>query len=418
MIGDRIVGETFYFNFTTRAFATGIPTVLAGIPVLSVIEDDNGTPITAGLTLGVDHASVVGLNNVEVVATGANGFEAGKDYSVYISTGTVLGVSVVGEVVGKFSLGLASAFTRLGAPAGASVSADIATIVTALSEAEILVQTTIATLASQVSFTLTVGSTDDLAYPGAMAVITDASTTVQKAVGLVSAYDGGTKRITLVADPNVFLMAATDKITLIAIPKSLPAALPDGVGGLPISDAGGLDMDALALEATVAALNNLSAADVNAEVDTALADIHLDHLLAAAAADVVVDGSVIAHMVSATEDWSTFVPSTDSLQALRDALALEATVAALNDLSIAQVATEISDAWGTDTVALPGQEAPPLTPTRDERAGHLYKAYRNRKTQTATQWSLLADDESTVDQKATVSDDATTAIKQEIVSGP
>lgn len=36
----------------------------------------------------------------------------------------------------------------------------------------------------------------------------------------------------------------------------------------------------LATAASIAALNNLSAAQVNAEVDTALADIHLDHLLA------------------------------------------------------------------------------------------------------------------------------------------
>jgi hypothetical protein len=64
----------------------------------------------------------------------------------------------------------------------------------------------------------------------------------------------------------------------------------------------------------IAALNNVSTADLA----TALTDIHLDHLMATAAADVVVDGSVIAHMVSSTEDWSTFVPSDDSLQAIRD----------------------------------------------------------------------------------------------------
>lgn len=70
-----------------------------------------------------------------------------------------------------------------------------------------------------------------------------------------------------------------------------------------------IDADALAADAI---------AEINATVDTALADIHLDHLMAVAAADVVVDGSVIAHMVSATEDWSTFVPSTDSLEAVRN----------------------------------------------------------------------------------------------------
>ena len=82
------------------------------------------------------------------------------------------------------------------------------------------------------------------------------------------------------------------------------------------------------------------------------------------------------------------------------------------------VNTQVVDVLKTDTITLPGQEAPPLAPTIEEALAWLYKAFRNRKTQTATQWSLLADDESTVDAKATVSDDGTTAIKQEIVTGP
>lgn len=65
----------------------------------------------------------------------------------------------------------------------------------------------------------------------------------------------------------------------------------------------------------------LSAAQVNAEVDTALADIGLDHLLAAAVAGAdVTDNSVIAKLVSAsaTADWDDFVNTDDSLQAIRD----------------------------------------------------------------------------------------------------
>jgi len=127
---DRTVGETFFMFFTTRAFATGIPTVLAGTPVVSAYEDNDLTQITAGITLGVDHDGVVGLNLLTLVATGANGYEAAKDYSMVITTGTVGGVSVVGEVVGEFSLGLGAGFTRLGAPAGASVSVDIADLPT------------------------------------------------------------------------------------------------------------------------------------------------------------------------------------------------------------------------------------------------------------------------------------------------
>ena len=106
---DRTVGDTFYMFFTTRAFATGIPTVLAGTPVVSAYEDNSITQITAGITLGVDHDSVAGLNLLTIVATGGNGYETGKDYSMVITTGTVGGVSVVGEVVGEFSLSLSAA---------------------------------------------------------------------------------------------------------------------------------------------------------------------------------------------------------------------------------------------------------------------------------------------------------------------
>ena len=82
------------------------------------------------------------------------------------------------------------------------------------------------------------------------------------------------------------------------------------------------------------------------------------------------------------------------------------------------VNAEVVDVMDTDTITLPGQTAPPLAPTHRQAISWLYKVFRNRKTQTATQWSLLADDESTVDAKATISDAAGTATKQEIVTGP
>src|SRR3990167_7621137 len=55
---DITLGETFYSFFTTRAFATGVPTTLAGTPALSVREENNATPITAGVSVSVDRASV------------------------------------------------------------------------------------------------------------------------------------------------------------------------------------------------------------------------------------------------------------------------------------------------------------------------------------------------------------------------
>lgn len=112
---DITLEDTFEFGFSTRAFATGIPTVLAGTPALSVKEGGNDTLITAGVSVDVDTGSpaVVGLNEGTIVATAANGYEAGKSYYVYISTGTVGGVSVVGEVVHEFTIAASAAAADL-----------------------------------------------------------------------------------------------------------------------------------------------------------------------------------------------------------------------------------------------------------------------------------------------------------------
>jgi len=59
----------------------------------------------------------------------------------------------------------------------------------------------------------------------------------------------------------------------------------------------------------IAALNDVSTAEVNTQVDTALSDIGLDHLLSASVAGTdVTDNSIIAYMVSksATADWDSF----------------------------------------------------------------------------------------------------------------
>uniref|UniRef100_A0A6M3KIM5 Uncharacterized protein n=3 Tax=viral metagenome TaxID=1070528 RepID=A0A6M3KIM5_9ZZZZ len=80
----------------------------------------------------------------------------------------------------------------------------------------LMVDTTIATLATQTSFTLTAGSADDDAYNNCTIVIEDVSTATQKAVGLISDYTGASKTVTLKYDPAIFTMAATDKVYILA----------------------------------------------------------------------------------------------------------------------------------------------------------------------------------------------------------
>lgn len=71
-----------------------------------------------------------------------------------------------------------------------------------------------------------------------------------------------------------------------------------------------------------------------------------------------------------------------------------------------------------NSVSMPGQGAPSATPNLMQAIMYLYKAWRNRKTQSSSQYSLYADDATTVDHKATVSADATSADIGEVASGP
>lgn len=103
--GELDVGQTLTFKFTTRSFSTGAPATLSGTPALSVYKAGSTTESTAGVTLTADYDSRTGMNNV-VIDTSADGtfYSTATDFDIVITTGTVGGVSVVGEVVGHFSI--------------------------------------------------------------------------------------------------------------------------------------------------------------------------------------------------------------------------------------------------------------------------------------------------------------------------
>ena len=101
--GDIKLGRKLNFHFTTRN-TTPVPTKLDGSPVISVYKDDGTSKITTGISLSVDFDSKTGLNRLSV-DTGAHSFYVKKtDYMLVITTGTVGGNSVIGEVVGTFSI--------------------------------------------------------------------------------------------------------------------------------------------------------------------------------------------------------------------------------------------------------------------------------------------------------------------------
>lgn len=84
----------------------------------------------------------------------------------------------------------------------------------------------------------------------------------------------------------------------------------------------------------------------------------------------------------------------------------------------ADVNAEVVDALDVDTYAQPGQGTPAATNTIRTMLSYLFKAWRNRTDQTATEYRLFNDDAATVDQKATASDNGTTASRGEVATGP
>ncbi len=71
---------TLNFKFTTRT-TTGVPTTLAGTPVVKVyIANETGTELNTGLTLTVDFDGVTGLNNVLLDLSAAAAYAVAKDY--------------------------------------------------------------------------------------------------------------------------------------------------------------------------------------------------------------------------------------------------------------------------------------------------------------------------------------------------
>ena len=81
---------------------------------------------------------------------------------------------------------------------------------------DLLQSTTIATLASQTSFTLTAGSGDNDAYNNQIAVITDQTSPTQKAVVRITDYVGSTRTVTLEV-AAAFTIAVGDTIDIIAV---------------------------------------------------------------------------------------------------------------------------------------------------------------------------------------------------------
>jgi len=218
----------------------------------------------------------------------------------------------------------------------------------------VLLRTTIATLASQTSFTLTAGSTDDGAYKGCLVVVRDSVTAAQKAVAVCSAYTGSSRTLTLLNDPGVFTMAVGDFVTIIP-DRSLKATVDNRT--LDVSAGGEAGMDW---------------ANVGSPTTT-----------------VTLSGTT----VKTATDVETIVGTSGVV------------VAAASKTGYALSAT------GLDAIAVTDPGAPASHSSIPKMVVALWRHHYKKTTLTATQLKHFADDGTTVNATATVSDDGTTQTK-------
>lgn len=123
-LGDIAEDATIDFSFTSRQFSTGAPFTLAGTPSLAVYKANGDTESTAGITLTADFDAKTGLNQVRIDTSADAFYAVANDYYVVIAAGTVDSVSVVGEVVGEFSIENRFAEVDMVAISGDTTAAD------------------------------------------------------------------------------------------------------------------------------------------------------------------------------------------------------------------------------------------------------------------------------------------------------
>lgn len=103
-LGIYAAGDNVDFKFTTKDFG-GAPITLSSGD-MRVYKSNSTAPSTAGVTLTANHAGVTGMHHGRI-ALGADTtfYAATNDFQVILSTGTVDGVSVIGDVVAHFAIG-------------------------------------------------------------------------------------------------------------------------------------------------------------------------------------------------------------------------------------------------------------------------------------------------------------------------
>ena len=191
-LGTVKPGSTIRIPFSTYKGSDGAAITMTNYATADILIYKDGSTTerasTSGFTATTDFDSKTGKQLLVIDLadnTTADFYASGSEYLVAIDSVTI-DTATTGGWVARFKIGYQGAYH----------------------------DTTIASLASQTSFTLTAGSADNSGImPGSVCIVHKANSAVQIAVGVVSAYTGSTKTVTLAADPAVYTMAAKDNVS-------------------------------------------------------------------------------------------------------------------------------------------------------------------------------------------------------------
>jgi len=408
-LGDYAEDQPVYFAWNTSD-SDGASITRSGDGTISVYKDaSNGTAfdttqVTTGITNDEDFDGLTGVHTCSITTTDA-WYETGHDYMVVLS-GSTIDTQTVNVVLAHFSI--ENRFMR-----GTDSAATAAALTTHDGKLD------------------TVDTNVD-------SILTDTGTTLPaRFTGIEGAtFDTGTDSLEAVRNRgDAEWVTAT---------------------GFSTHTAGDIWSVATRILTASTNFNDISAADVNTQVDTALSDINLDHLMKIGVdtnwATTVHLDSALGHIAD-VGTTATFDRTSDALEAIRNrgdsewitatgfntvvpdaagvaptaveirqemdanSTRLDADISSRSTVTTAQVNAEVVDVLRTDTSVEPTQGAPTATPTMEEMIKYLYFKLRNKGETTSTEDTMYADNGSTKIMKATISDNGTTFTKSEYVSG-
>lgn len=290
-------GSTLRLPFSSFDKDDGSSITMTNFLVADILVYKDGSTTerasTSGYTATTDFDAKTGKHLIVIDLsddTTADFWKAGSEYLVAIDAVTV-DLVTVGGWIARFRIGYPGA----------------------------ILDTSIATLASQTSFTLTTGPAENDAIKGRVVLIHNKASAVQAGYAVISAYTGSTKTVTLAAG-TTFTAAVGDNISIMDLAPLQPATL----GRTLVVDAAGL-ADANAVKVGPSGSGTAqTAGDIPARLPAALVSGRMDSSTGAMAANVLTAAAINAAALNGKGDWNIgktgYALSAAGVQAIWDAL--------------------------------------------------------------------------------------------------